>query len=208
MNAYSGQVPDLEPAYDWRADGLCRRPQFKGRADLWFATAHEKLARETAEQACRRCPSLDACGLWAVLEGVEFGTWGALHEEQRLSLRRRLGPEQRKNPAAVATAIRQALAAVDRRTLHTIWEERTYLLPNGHLGWRGKQAVDYGGRPYTKKQIGFFVSRGQMPYGCVRRMCDVEECVLPEHISDQVERQALKVAAERAEAARLAEAAA
>jgi hypothetical protein len=39
-------------------------------------------------------------------------------------------------------------------------------------------------------------------------MCDVEECVLPEHISDQVERQALKVAAERAEAARLAEAAA
>ena len=82
------------------------------------------------------------------------------------------------------------------------------LLPDGHLGWRGKQAVDYGGRPYTKKQIGFFVSRGQMPYGCVRRMCDVEECVLPEHISDQVERQALKVAAERAEAARLTEAAA
>jgi hypothetical protein len=202
--SYTGSVPDTEPAVDWRAAGLCRSPQFKGQADKWFATAHDKLARETAEQACRRCPSLDACGLWAVLEGVEFGTWGALHEEQRLSLRRRLGPEQRTNPAAIAAAIRQPLNTTDRRTLHTIWTERTYTLPDGHLGWRGKPSVDYGGRPYTKKQIAFFVSRGQLPYGSVRRMCEVEECVLPAHIADQVERQALKVAAERAEAQRLA----
>lgn len=199
MNAYTGQVPDTEPATDWRAAGVCRRPEYQGRAELWFATANDKLARETAEQACRRCPSLNACGLWAVLEGIEFGTWGALHEEQRASLRRRLGPEQRKNPAVVAAAIQQVLATADARTLRTIWEERTYTLPDGHLGWRGKAAVDYGGRPYTKKQIAFFVSRGRMPDGCVRRMCEVEECVLPTHIADQVERQAAKAAAERAE---------
>jgi hypothetical protein len=30
-------------------------------------------------------------------------------------------------------------------------------------------------------------------------MCEVEECVLPAHIADQVERQAAKVAAERAQ---------
>lgn len=199
MNAYSGRVPDTEPAVDWRAAGVCRRPEYKGHADKWFAAANEKLARETAEQTCRRCPSLAACGLWAVLSGVEFGTWGALHEEQRASLRRRLGPEQRTDPAVVARAIRQVLATTDARTLRTIWEERTYTLPDGHLGWRGKPAVDYGGRPYTKKQIAFFVSRGRMPDGCVRRMCEVEECVLPAHIADQAERQAAKVAAERAE---------
>lgn len=193
---------NLEPAADWRAAGLCRRPEYAGHADKWFATANDKLARETAEQACRRCPSLDACGLWAVLEGVEFGTWGGLHEEQRLSLRRRLTPEQRTDPAVVADAIQHALATAAGRTLHAIWQERTYLLPGGHLGWRGKASVDYGGRPYTKKQIGFFVSRGAMPCGPVlrvREVCDVEECVLPAHIADQVERQAAKVAVERAQ---------
>lgn len=190
---------NLEPAADWRAAGVCRRPEYKDHADKWFATANEKLAREEAEQACRRCPSLAPCGLWAVLSGVEFGTWGALHEEQRLSLRRRLGPEQRKDPAVVAEAIRRVLATATNRTLRAIWDERTYLLPDGHLGWRGKPSIDYGGKPYTKKQISFYLSRGQMPYGSVRRMCGVEECVLPEHIADQVERQAAKVAAERAE---------
>lgn len=195
---------NLEPAVDWRAASLCRRAEYKGRADMWFATANNKLGRETAEQTCRRCPSLDACGLWAVLEGIEFGTWGALHEEQRASLRRRLGPEQRTDPTTVAAAIRQVLETAAVRTLHAIWQERTYTLPDGHLGWRGKPSVDYGGRPYTKKQIGFFVSRGQMPDGSVRRMCEVEECVLPAHIADQVERQALKATAERLAAQQLA----
>jgi len=192
---------NLEPAVDWRAAGLCRRPEYKDRADQWFATSHERLTRETAEQTCRRCPSLDACGLWAVLSGTEHGTWGGLHEEQRASLRRRLGPEQRNDPAAVTAAIHQALNTATARTLHAIWEERTHLLPDGHLGWRGKPSVDYGGRPYTKKQIGFFVSRGHMPYGSVLTACDVKECVLPAHIWDLSERQAAKVAAERAEVA-------
>jgi hypothetical protein len=192
---------NLEPAADWRADGLCRRPEYKDQVDKWFATANEKLDREEAEQACRRCPSLDACGLWAVLTGVKYGTWGALHEEQRASLRRRLTPEQRKDPAVIAAAIRKFLATATARTLRAIWDERTYLLPDGHLGWRGKQSVDYGGRPYTKKQIAYYVDRGAMPYGSVKVMCEVGECVLPEHIADQVERQAAKVAAERAGAA-------
>lgn len=190
---------NLTPAADWRAAGLCRRPEYKDKVDKWFALAKEKLDREEAEQACRQCPSLDACGLWAVLTNVEFGTWGALHEEQRRSLRRRLTAVQLADPAAVAHAIRQVLATETARTLRIIWDERTYLLPGGHLGWRGKPSVDYGGRPYTKKQIAFYVSRGRMPDGCVRRMCEVEECVLPAHVADQVERQAAKVAAERAQ---------
>lgn len=194
--------PDnLEPAADWRAAGLCRRPEYKDRVDQWFATANEKLDREEAEQACRRCPSLAPCGLWAVLTGVKHGTWGALHEEQRASLRRRLTPEQRKDPAAVADTIRKFLTTATARTLRAIWDERTYLLPDGHLGWRGKQSVDYGGRSYTKKQIAYYVDRGAMPYGSVKVMCEVGECVLPEHIADQVERQAAKAAAERAGAA-------
>lgn len=197
MNAYSGQVPDTEPATDWRDAGLCRRPQYEGHADLWFAAYGDKLTREAAGQVCRRCPSLDPCGLWAVMSGIEFGTWGALHEDQRRSLRRRLTADQLKAPAVVAAAIQHALDTATSRTLRAIWEERTHLLPDGHLGWQGKQAVEYGGRPYTKKQIAFFVSRGRMPDGCVRRMCEVEECVLPAHIADQEERQAAKVAAER-----------
>ena len=189
---------NLEPAADWRAAGLCRRPEYKDQVDKWFATANEKLDREEAEQACRRCPALDACGLWAVLTGVKYGTWGALHEEQRASLRRRLTPEQRKDPAVIAAAIRKFLATATARTLRAIWDERTYLHPDGHLGRRRKQSVDYGGRPYTKKQIAYYVDRGAMPYGSVKVLCEVGECVLPAHIADQVERHAMKVAAERA----------
>lgn len=190
---------NLEPAADWRAAGVCRRSEYANRADNWFATANEKLAREEAEQACRRCPSLEPCGLWAVLEGVKDGTWGGLHEEQRRSLRRRLTPEQRKDPAAVATAVREALDDPDgrARTLRAIWKERTFLLPDGHLGWRHKQVVDYGGKSYTKRQIGFYISRGEMPCGSVLALCGVRECVLPAHIADQVERQAAKARAER-----------
>lgn len=198
MNAYTGQVPEVEPATDWRAAGLCRRPAYKDQADKWFATAKEKLDREAAEQACRRCPSLDACGLWAVLAGVEYGTWGALHEEQRLTLRRQLTAEELADPAVVAAAIREFLATVTARTLRAIWDERTYLLPDGHLGWMGKPSVDYGGRSYTKKQIGYYVDRGELARGSVKVMCEVGECVLPAHIADQVERHAAKVAAERA----------
>lgn len=190
---------NLEPAADWRAAGLCRRPEYRDQADKWFALGHEKLTREEAEQACRRCPSLDACGLWAVLTNVEFGTWGALHEEQRASIRRRLTPEQRNDPAVVAAAIREFLATVTARTLRAIWDERTYLLPDGHLGWAGKASVDYGGRSYTKKQIGYYVDRGELPHGSVKVMCEVGECVLPAHIADQVERHAAKAAAERAQ---------
>ena len=194
MNAYSGQVPDTEPAADWRAAGLCRRPEYKDRADKWFATANEKLDREEAEQACRRCPSLAPCGLWAVLSGVEFGTWGALHEEQRRSLRRRLTEEELADPAVVAATIREFLATATARTLRAIWDERTHLLADGHLGWRGKASVDYGGRSYTKKQIAYYVDRGELPHGSVKVMCEVGECVLPEHIADQVERLAAQAA--------------
>lgn len=190
---------NLAPATDWRAAGLCRRPEYRDQADKWFATANEKLDREEAVQACRRCPSLAQCGLWAVLSGVEFGTWGALHEEQRASIRRRLTPEQRKDPAVVADAIRRTLATVTARTLRAIWDERTYLLPDGHLGWRGKASVDYGGRSYTKKQIGYYVDRGHLPDGSVQVTCGVKECVLPAHIADQVERHAAKAAAVRAQ---------
>jgi hypothetical protein len=197
VNAYTGQVPDTEPAADWGAVGLCRRPAYKDQADKWFAAASEKLDREEAEQACRRCPSLAPCGLWAVLSGVEFGTWGALHEEQRRSLRRHLTAEELADPTVVAAAIREFLATVTARTLRAIWDERTYLLPDGHLGWMGKPSVDYGGRSYTKKQIGYYVDRGELPNGSVKVMCEVGECVLPAHIADQVERHAMKVAAER-----------
>jgi hypothetical protein len=199
VNAYSGQVPDTQPAADWRAAGLCRRPEYRDQADKWFALGHEKFTREEAEQACRRCPSLDACGLWAVLTNVEFGTWGALHEEQRRSLRRRLTEEQLAEPAVVAATIREFLATATARTLRAIWDERTHLLPNGHLGWMGKASVDYGGRSYTKKQIAYYVDRGELPNGSVKVMCEVGECVLPAHIADQVERHAAKVAAERAQ---------
>lgn len=201
MSNYTGSVPDTtHRGPDWRNEALCRSPEYKGQADMWFATNHDKLDRSLAEQACRRCPALEACAIWAVLSGIEYGTWGALHEEQRAALRKRLGPEHRNDPAAVALSVRQALTTSDgqQRTLHTIWENRTHPLPDGHLGWRGKPAVEYGGRPYTKKQVAFFVSRGRMPVGIVRRTCEVEECVSPLHMADNAERA--QRAAEQAQA--------
>lgn len=190
MSNYTGAVPASPRQTNWRDLGLCRQPQYKNQADMWFATVHDKLDRDQAEQTCRRCPVVQACAIWAVLTNIQHGTWGALHEEHRAALRRRLSPEQRTDPATVKAAVHQALNGADnpQRTLHTIWAERTQPLPDGHLEWTGKQSVVYGGRPYTKKQVAFYISRGRMPVGIVRRTCEVEECVLPAHVADGQER--------------------
>jgi hypothetical protein len=190
VSNYTGAAPDSPRKADWRDNGLCRQPEYQGHADMWFATVQEKFDRDQAEQVCRACPAVQDCAVWAVLTGIQHGTWGALHEEQRTTLRKRLSPEQRTDPTAVTAAVHQALHGADspQRTLHTIWAERTQPLPGGHLEWTGKQSVVYGGRPYTKKQVAFYTSRGRMPVGIVRRTCEVEECVLPAHIADGQER--------------------
>lgn len=196
MSNYTGAVPDTRRKTDWRDSSLCRSPQYKGQADMWFANANEKLDRDNAKQTCLGCPVLAACATWAILSGIEYGTWGALHEEERHTIRKRLGPEHRNDPASVALAVHQALNGdgTAQRTLHTIWAERTQPLPDGHLAWTGKQSVVYGGRPYTKKQVAFYVSRNRMPVGIVRRTCEVEECVLPAHVADGQERAQQAVA--------------
>ncbi|NED73335.1 hypothetical protein G3I51_13480 [Streptomyces sp. SID9944] len=48
MSHYTGSVPDLEPADDWRMYGACRS---HGEPDIWFAPSRGDDARAQIREA-------------------------------------------------------------------------------------------------------------------------------------------------------------
>ena len=90
MNAYSGQVPDTRPAADWRNAALCRTED----PAIFFAsegTDHGKADVRHAKVICWQCPSLQACGQWALESREAFGVWGGMSEADRRAILRRRG---------------------------------------------------------------------------------------------------------------------
>lgn len=90
MNAYSGQVPDPERAADWRDDALCRTED----PAIFFASAgtdHGRADIRHAKVICWQCPSLQACGQWALETRQAFGVWGGMSEADRRAILRRRG---------------------------------------------------------------------------------------------------------------------
>lgn len=79
MNAY--QLPEALHA-DWRNFAVCR-----GSEDLMFATSAADV--QHAKSLCWSCPSMEACGQWALERGEEWGVWGGLSEGDRRRMRRR-----------------------------------------------------------------------------------------------------------------------
>lgn len=90
MNAYTGQVPDTEPAPDWRRLAACRGED----PETFFAsnlTAQGQALTRHAKVICWQCPSLEACGRWALETREPFGVFGGMTQEERRAILRRRG---------------------------------------------------------------------------------------------------------------------
>lgn len=155
-----------------------------------------------AKRICAACPVRLECLRDALrTDDNKHGIRGGLKPEERRAVAKRLTDNQYFDPDAVADAVRHVLRpAAPARTLRDLWDECTYLLPGGHLGWRGRTSVSFQGKTYTPKQIAFILDRRREPVGSVRRtlVCPVAECIHPRHISDNRERHRQRRAAEKA----------
>jgi hypothetical protein len=153
-----------------------------------------------AKSICGFCPVQLACLRDAIRTGDDqFGIRGGLRPDERRQVAKRLDRSRLGDDAALKAAVQEVLHPVaGARTLRDVWEERSHVLPDGHLGWGGgalNTAVVFQGRAYTAKQIAYIVDRGREPKGAVRRTCEVKGCVHPRHLGDLGDRHRAKASA-------------
>lgn len=183
MSHYTGSVPGTEPAGQWLKRAACL-----GLADEMFPDNNEAGIAH-AKSICRPCPVQTECVLDAIAVGdYKYGIRGGLRPNERRNLARQMMRHQRTVTDPDGEEPRP------ERTFESLWAERTQLLDNGHMMWTASEPVALNGRYYTPRKIGFRVDRGHAPVGIVRRTCDVDGCVLPAHLMDQVERDARREA--------------
>lgn len=198
MTHYEGAVPAYEQAVDWRDFAVC-----KADADAMFPDNNETGIAK-AKKNCGACTVRLACLRDAILTSDDqYGIRGGLKPDERRQVADHLA-DGRLDDAALEAAVLRTLHPVHYgRTLRDIWNERTFLLPEGHLGWRGAvhTAITFQGRMYTPKRVSFQVGRGREPQGVVRSVCRVTECVNPRHLADNVDRHRAQEAAKQAKAA-------
>lgn len=178
MSHYSGSVPDTEPARAWLATAPC-----KAEPDAMFPGTNDEDI-DHAKSFCRRCPVADTCLQWALDTGEEHGVWGGLSEGERRKIRRRPA-----RPISIDDYTGTRSTKQKARTFQESWE--LYTLPEGeHLLWVGPKVI---ARPrpepqLTPNRLAFFLDRGRWPDGDCKRMCGVEGCVKPSHLTDRRER--------------------
>lgn len=88
---------------DWRDSAACRGTD----PELHFpvgGTGVALLQIEDAKDVCRRCPSMQACGDWALEhpDWTSAGVWGGMSEDER---RRELRRRSRQRAAAQAGGV-------------------------------------------------------------------------------------------------------
>ena len=173
MNAYSGQVPDTEPAGQWLKRAACL-----GREDAMFPDNNE-AGIASAKRICEPCPVRDACLADALRTGDNhWGIRGGLKPEERRKLAKQDSPRAPRLQARPET-----LAAAFRL--------RTTRTGDGHLTWSGDVHIKFGGERYTAFQAAFIVGHGREPEGPVRRTCSTE-CFRSDHLTDAVIRAAAR----------------
>ena len=196
MTHYTGSVPATRRKPDWRARAVCTTDP-----DAMYPDNNER-GIEHAKSICSGCPVARACLVDALRSGDnEFGIRGGLKPCERRTVHKITG-DRYTDPQVLAAAVLQVLhPATATRTLREVWEEHTYTIAGGHLGWRGGLTFSYQGHSYAPKRTSFLLNRGREPKGIVRRTCEVVECVHPLHLADNADRLRQKQAAERAAAA-------
>lgn len=202
MTHYNGSVPAAPRKTDWRDQGACRGDS----TDRWFPQPGNQNGVQNAKTVCFACPAMFTCAQYALRTRQDDGVWGGLSEGQRTTLHKKHRSADFDNPIIVRTAVLNALRDElnPQRSLRDVWEQRTYPLPGGHIGWRGESSnFTFRGAVYTPKQLAFLLDRGHKATGIVRRTpeCPVVECVNPLHLADNAERFQRKQAEERAAAA-------
>lgn len=178
--SYAGQTPDTEPARAWVKDALCASPAYADKRDLWFAPKTDTTAQREARQICWSCPVLQTCAQAAIDNREPVGLWGGITESERRAILRRRGIRLPDDHEDIAPD-----------TLRDLWDQRTELV-DGHMQWTASTPVSFRGHTTTPQRIGFQLDRGRPAEGIVRRTCLVQGCVLPAHLADQVERNALR----------------
>lgn len=93
MSAYTGSVPDTEPADTWRAMAVCAGPDYATRRDLWFSTASNTEAIREARRVCWSCPVIRECLNWAFAHREDRGIWGGMTEKERRRIHGRPAPK-------------------------------------------------------------------------------------------------------------------
>lgn len=190
---------DTKQAADWRDFAVC-----KADPDVMYPDNNE-TGIANAKKNCGACTVRLDCLRDAIRSGDDqYGIRGGLKPDERRRVAAHLTDGQLCDNAALDAAVQRTLhPAHHGRTLSNIWHERTFLLPEGHLGWRGEihTAITFQGRLYTPKRVSFQVGRGREPKGVVRSVCRVTECVNPRHLADNVDRYRAQETAKQAKAA-------
>lgn len=172
-----------EPARAWVKEALCASDAYADeRETLWFAPKTDKANTRRARQICWSCSALQACAQWAIDNREPIGLWGGVTEAERRQILRRRGirlPDDHEDEPIAPD------------TLLDLWNQRTQAA-DGHLKWTSSTPVSYRGHTTTPQRIGFQLDRGRQAVGIVRRTCAVKGCVLPAHLVDQDERNALR----------------
>ncbi|PZT70153.1 hypothetical protein DN402_31505 [Streptomyces sp. SW4] len=180
MTHYTGSTPTTPRKKDWRDQAACAGADNDG----WFPHPTNATAVQTAKKVCFACPVMFDCAQYALTTRQDAGVWGGLSEGQRTTLYKKHRTADFSNPAIVRNSVTRALhhELFPVTSLRDLWDERSYPLPGGHIGWRGEsQNFTIRGQVYTPKQFAFLVDRGHKAVGIVRRTpeCPVVECVNP-----------------------------
>jgi WhiB family transcriptional regulator, redox-sensing transcriptional regulator len=89
----AADAPGRDEGY-WRRRAACRGEE----PELFFpvgSAGPAALAQiAEAKKICARCPVRQACLVFAMATGQEYGIWGGLTEDERSQLRRRVAGEQ------------------------------------------------------------------------------------------------------------------
>jgi hypothetical protein len=204
MTHHTGSVPAAKRRPDWRDDAACRGND----NDQWFPLASSVSAVRSAKRGCFACPVIFQCAQYALRTRQSDGVWGGLSEGQRNTLTKNHRTGEFDSLDNVREIVLRTLQPEINpvKSIRDLWEDRTYALPGGHIGWTGHSgSFSFNGLVYTPKQLAFLIDRGYKATGILRRTpeCKVVECVNPRHLYDNAERLQ-RAAADRAAAARAA----
>jgi WhiB family redox-sensing transcriptional regulator len=74
--------------------------------ETWFPLSPNSPDNERAKAVCALCPLQDPCLRWALRNGIQFGIWGGLDEDERRTINP-MGEPSESHPLRDRTLARQ-----------------------------------------------------------------------------------------------------
>lgn len=185
MTHYNGAVPETPRKTTWRDRGACldQDPQMftpDGTVGRWATLIAD------AKAVCARCPVRPDCLAWALETGQDTGIYGGHTEDERWDLLRRQAKDGRRLRRAARNP--RGPKRPPPESLKELFGRHASSSTGGHLTWTGAKTPIFRERQLTPNQLSFIVDRGREPDGPVKRLCEVQGCVQPRHLTDMAER--------------------